>query len=172
MRHSLPPLALALLALAGAGCASHEDNVCEDIAECAYGGDTTFLQNCKNEAKSLRAELSNYGCEPQFDEYFACADSTFQCQGATAQFACSAGLNELNGCIHVYGRATACATLARQQAACTTPPAADGGAPPACTLARDCEASCILDNAADVCAPGLTELDAIRACTNACPPVE
>jgi hypothetical protein len=171
MKRSLPTLAVLLVAFAAASCASHEDSVCEDIGDCANGGDTAFIQSCKTEAKALRAELATYGCQPQFDEYYACADSTYQCQGATPRFSCSAGLNELNNCIHVYGRATACATLARQQAACTAAPAVTG-VPPACTLARDCEARCVLDNAADVCAPGLTELDAIRACTAACPPAQ
>jgi hypothetical protein len=169
MNRRIPTLQLFLAALGGAACGSHEDNVCEDIANCANGGDTGFLQACESEAKALRTELTYDGCQPQFDEYYACADSTFQCQGATPQFSCSAGLNELNGCIHTNGRTTSCAALARQQEACTTPPAATG-IPTACTLARDCEARCILDNAADVCAPGLAELDAIRACTAACPP--
>jgi hypothetical protein len=171
MKRSVTILAILFVALAGSGCASHEDSVCEDIGNCANGGDTTFIQSCKKEAKALRAELATYGCEPQFDEYYACADSTFRCEGATPRFSCSAGLNELNGCIHVYGRVTACATLAREQMACTTP-STPTGVPPACTLARDCESRCVLDNAADVCAPDLTELDAVRACAAACPPVE
>jgi hypothetical protein len=155
--------------LAAASCASHEDNVCEDIGDCAQGGDSTFIANCKAEAKALRVELTSYGCDPLLDEYYACADSTFQCQGATPTFSCNAGLQLLDGCIHVNERATACAALATQQANCTTPPAPPAAGPPACSLARDCEARCLLANAADVCAPRPDELDAIRACTSACP---
>jgi hypothetical protein len=114
--------------------------------------------------------VTSYGCAPLLDEYYACADSTFQCQGATPTFACNAGLQELNGCIHDNGRGTACVALATKQATCTTPPPAPApGAFPACTLARDCESQCMLSNASDVCAPRPDELDAIRACTSACP---
>jgi hypothetical protein len=170
----VPVLALALCtlcALCAASCASHEDSVCEDIGDCAQSGDSTFIESCKSEAKALRAELTSYGCNSLLDEYYACADSTFQCQGATPTFACSAGLKELDGCIHVNEGATACAALATKQAMCTTPPAASpaGTPPPACTLARDCESQCLLSRASDVCAPRPDELDAIRACNAACP---
>jgi len=160
-------LASALASL-GVSCASHEDDVCGDVGDCAFGGDSTFVANCKAEAKTLRAELVTYGCDGLFDEYYACADTTFQCQGATATFSCSAGLEALDGCIQDNERSTACTALAQQQALCTTP-AAPSGPPPACTLARDCEAECLLTNAANVCAPRLDELDAVRTCTAACP---
>jgi hypothetical protein len=155
--------------LFAAGCASHTDNVCEDIADCAHGGDSTFVASCKAEAKALRAELVSYGCDSEFDEYYACADTTFQCQGATPTFACSAGLMALDTCIQTNQTSTACAALAAKQASCTTPPGSSGP-PVACTLARDCEAQCLLGGPADVCAPRADELDTIRACTNACPP--
>ena len=164
--------ALALIApLLVASCSSHADNVCEDIGDCSQGGNTTFIQSCQNEAKALRSELATYACDTYFDEYYACADATFQCSGATSTFACNAGLSELNACIARNSNlgTTACATLAAQQAKCTTPPAASGP-PLACTLARDCEAQCVLSSTADVCAPRVDELDAIRACGAACPP--
>ena len=167
LRRQPTRLAVVLAALA-CGCASHEDSVCDDIGDCAFGGDTTWVQNCKAEAKTLRAEVASYGCDGLFDEYYACADNTFQCQGATPTFSCSAGLTALDGCIHDNERSTACTALAQQQATCTTP-ATPSGPPPACTLARDCEAQCLLTNAANVCAPGLDELDTVRACTSACP---
>jgi hypothetical protein len=159
----------ALTLIFATGCASHTDIVCEDIADCAQGGDSTFLASCKAGAKALRDELVSYGCDGDFDEYYACADTTFQCQGATPTFSCSAGLNALDTCIQMNQTSTACSTLAAKQAACTAPPA-PSGPPVACTLARDCEAQCVLTSAADVCAPRPDELDAIRACTSACPP--
>ena len=70
----VPVLALALCtlcALCAASCASHEDNVCEDIGDCAHGGDSNFVASCKAEAKALRAELVTYGCDSEFDEYYA-----------------------------------------------------------------------------------------------------
>jgi hypothetical protein len=163
-------LVAAPLLLAGASCGnSHADNVCEDIGDCAQGGDTTFIANCKAEAKALRNELVTYGCDSEFDEYYACADTTFQCQGATPTFSCSAGLMALDTCIQTNGMSTGCSALAAKQSACTTPPPTSGP-PVACTLARDCEAQCVLSGASDVCAPRPDELDAIRACSSACPP--
>jgi hypothetical protein len=162
-------VALVVVLVLAASCASHTDNVCEDIGDCAHGGDSTFVANCKAEAKVLRAELVTYGCDSEFDEYYACADATFQCQGATPTFACNAGLMALDTCIQMYGTSTGCSALATRQATCTTPPASSGP-PVACTLARDCEAQCVLSGASDVCAPRPDELDAIRACTSACPP--
>ena len=156
------------LLVAGASCASHTDDVCGDIGDCAKAGDSTFVANCKAEAKALRSELVTYGCDSEFDEYYACADTTFQCQGATPTFSCSAGLMALDTCIQNNQTSTACAALATKQAACTTPPPSSGP-PTACTLSRDCEAQCVLGGAGDVCAPTAEELDTIRACTSACP---
>jgi len=162
-------VALGVVLLLAASCASHTDNVCEDIGDCAQGGDATFVAACKAEAKALRAELVTYGCDSEFDEYYACADTTFQCQGATPAFSCSAGLMALDACLQMNQTSTTCAALAAKQATCTTAPA-PSGPPAACTLARDCEAQCVLGGAADVCAPDADELDTIRACMSACPP--
>ncbi len=153
-----------------ASCGSHADNVCQDIGDCSQGGSATFIQSCQSEAKALRSELATYACDSYLDEYYACADATFQCQGATPTFACTAGLDELTTCINANTDlgTTACAALAKRQSACTTPPARSGP-PLACTLARDCEAQCTLANTADVCAPRVDELDAIRSCMAACP---
>jgi hypothetical protein len=170
MLRSAHVLVAAPVLLAAASCGnSHADDVCENIGDCAEGGDPTFIANCKAEAKALRAELVTYGCDTDFDEYTACADTTFACQGATPTFSCSAGLMALDTCIQMNQASTACSALAAKQAACTTPPATSGP-PVTCTLARDCEAQCVLSGASDVCALRPDELDAIRACTSACPP--
>ncbi len=88
------------LALAGAACNSHPDNVCQNIGDCSYGGSDDFITACQDEAKALRSEASGNGCGPAFDAYYACADSSYSCQGATAVFpGCDGDLAALDSCL-------------------------------------------------------------------------
>jgi hypothetical protein len=166
------PVALAALAVplvVLAGCGTHEDAVCQDIGDCAQGGKSDFIQSCQAESKALKDEARSSGCGGPFDDYFGCADSNFTCQGATATFSgCDGQLQALDHCLQVAEQATSCAALASKESACASLP--DGGPPPACTLARDCQAQCYLAQVGDVCAPRVSELDAFTRCVVACPP--
>jgi hypothetical protein len=159
-----------VLPLLVAGCASHQDNVCEDIGDCTQGGASSFIQNCKDEAKALESESSKVGCETPFDGYYACADTNFACMGATATFnGCDPALKALDDCLNAAQATTSCAALAKSQSSCTALPDA-GGPALACTSGRDCEAHCYLANVSDVCAARVDELDAFQKCASACPP--
>jgi hypothetical protein len=150
-------------------CASHQDNVCEDIGDCTQGGASPFIQSCKDEAKALEGESRKAGCEAPFDGYYACADTNFACVGATSTFhGCDRALKALDDCLGAVTASTSCAALASQQGSCTMPPDA-GGPPVACTLGRDCEAHCYLVNVSDVCAARVDELDAFQKCASSCP---
>jgi hypothetical protein len=168
---TLPTLSAALLLGAAlAGCASHEDDVCQSVGDCAQGGSSDWVASCQAEAKALRQEADSSGCGGVFDDYYACADSSFACQGATPTFpGCDAKLGALDACFGEATAGTSCQLLATRESACTAAPASTGP-PPACTLARDCGAQCFLAQVSDVCAPRVDELATVAACTAACPP--
>jgi hypothetical protein len=164
------PCFLLAAALMGAACSSNTDDVCQDIGDCAQGGDNTWITTCQSNANKLATEAGQVGCTSTFNAYYACADSSYSCQGATATFpGCDQDLAALDACIAAATAATYCVALQTAEAACTTPPAS-GGPPAACTAARDCQAACYLSDVADRCAPQVDELPNVVACSSACPP--
>jgi len=169
------PLSFLLLAFtAASACSSHQDNVCQDIGDCAQGGSSDWIAACQMEANTLRDEASSARCSSAFDSYFTCAESNYSCQGATAVFpGCADRLAALDVCLTAATANTSCVRLAAQEANCggSTP---DGGAgvaaPPACTTARDCQAQCYLAHVANVCAPQIDEIESMSSCAASCPP--
>jgi hypothetical protein len=154
------------------GCKSHEENVCENVAACAEGGDSDWIARCKDEAKLLRNEASAASCGTLFDDYYACADSNFTCQGATALLpGCDGQRTTLEACLNRAEATNACGVLAAKVDACS-PDAGDGGTGlgPACTIERICEAQCYLDSVSNVCAPAVNELSEHTQCAASCPP--
>jgi hypothetical protein len=177
MRREIHRLSYALLAALGVGgvlgCSSHEEDVCENVGNCAHAGSSDWVQACQDEAKSLSKEASAVGCGSAFDDYFACADSNFTCHGITATSpGCEAKLATLDQCLASATAKTSCVMLQAKQAACpgSRDAGAEAGVPPACTSGRDCEAHCFLSQVADVCAPELGELSNFVSCAASCPP--
>jgi hypothetical protein len=156
-----------------AGCSSHEDNVCEDIGDCAQGGTSSWISSCQSQAKALRSETVLIGCRAEFDAYFACADSAYSCHGATAEFpGCADDLTALDTCFTNATSKTSCTQLEGMETACSVlPPNAVTGAgtPVACTTARDCQAICYVTNVSNVCAPRVDEIEKLTACAATCP---
>ena len=172
-RSSLGALALAALA----GCSSHAETVCEDIGDCSQGGDNVWITTCQTNAKLLATEAAGAGCGPDYDAYYACADAAYTCTGATATFpGCEDRLAALDACLAAATAGTSCVRLVTDEATCGSPgpdagaTSPDAGVPAACTAARDCIAACYLGSVANVCAPGVTELEAAQACGATCPP--
>ena len=165
-----PLLVLAAASLMGWACSSHSDNVCQDIGDCSQHGDTNWIDTCQANANKLGAESADAGCGAAFNQYYACADSNYSCQGATATFpGCDQALSGLDTCIAAATAGTSCVALRTAEAACTTvPPAA--GPPAACTATRNCQAACYLSLVASACAPQVNELEEVVGCSNACPP--
>jgi hypothetical protein len=174
MRNRTSPGLVLVALVAVAGCASHQDNVCEDIGDCAQGGSSDWIASCDAEAKGLRGEAVAAGCGAEFDAYFSCADSNYSCQGATALFpGCADHLTALDSCLTSATANTSCIRLEVAEASCTAgrPDAGAGvGTPPACTAARDCQAKCYLTGVADVCAPQVDEIQKVSACAASCAP--
>ena len=159
-------LALAALAAGVAGCSSHAETVCQDIGDCSQGGDSVWIASCQAEAKSLSAEANEAGCGSAYDAYYACADDSYTCQGATALFpGCDGKLAALDTCLALASATAACGGVGADGGA-----GPDAGVPPTCTAARDCLAACYLKSVANVCAPDVAELDAANACNASCPP--
>jgi hypothetical protein len=161
--------------LGSAACASHEDDVCESMGNCAQGGSSDWVATCQDEAKALRKEATAAGCGTQFDDYFSCADSNFTCEGVTPGFpGCEAKHAALDQCLSTATANTSCAALQSREEGCHRSDAgtgdADGGLSPACTAARDCQAHCYLTEVSDVCAPRVDELSNFATCTASCPP--
>jgi hypothetical protein len=156
------------------GCSSHEDSVCQNVGDCARSGDSTWIRSCQDEAKSLRHEASDAGCGSKFNDYFACADSNYVCLGALPQFPhCDDELTALDACLESAAAKTSCAKLQAQEADCGAPAqdaGDDAGIPPACTMARDCQAQCFLAQVTNVCAPRVDELSNFTTCAASCPP--
>jgi hypothetical protein len=163
-------LALVAAALIGPACGSHSDNVCQNIGDCAQGGNTDWIDTCQANAEALGSEAADAGCGPAFDQYYGCADSNYSCQGATATFpGCDQDLAALDACIAAATAGTSCVALQAAEAACTTVAPASGP-PMACTSLRDCQARCYLGNVASACAPQIDELQNVISCADACPP--
>jgi hypothetical protein len=159
-------LALALLVLA-AGCASAEESYCENVGDCTHHGDSTWIQSCDDDATKLASDAAAAGCVAELDAYYACANASFTCTGATSSFpGCDDDLAKLDQCLDAAQSSTACAELAAATVAC-------GGSPPGptvCDAAADCQARCYLDTVTNPCAPRADELVAVTACGGACPP--
>jgi hypothetical protein len=165
-----PFLVLIAASLIGGACSSHSDQVCQDIGDCSQRGDTTWIDTCQANADALGSEAATVGCQATFHQYYACADSNYSCQGATATFpGCDDKLAALDDCIAAATAGTSCVALQSAEAACTTVPVS-GGPPVACTAARDCQAGCYLRSVASACAPQVIELEDVVACSDACPP--
>ncbi len=169
MRAHLLLIALAA-SLMGLACGSHSDNVCEDIGNCSQRGDNDWIDTCQSNANALGSEAADAGCGAAFNQYYACADSNYSCQGATAAFpGCDDKLGALDACIAAATASTSCVALQMAESACTTV-APSPGPPPACTTTRDCQARCYLDHVPDACAPQVDELEDVVTCSDACPP--
>jgi hypothetical protein len=179
-------LRLLIPLLLAAACGSTADEVCQDIGDCSQGGSTSWITACQSEAKVLGAEAADGGCGATFDSYFSCARSAYSCRGATATFpGCDDRHAALDACLAAATRGTSCAALVAAEASCASSSSHGGDAgvdagsgtggitgtalPPACTASRDCQAHCYLSAVANACAPGVDELEAISACTGACP---
>lgn len=163
------------LSVIGSACGSHSDDVCQDIGDCSYGGNTNWISNCQSEATTLGSEAASEGCGDQFNEYYACADSNYSCQGATATFpGCAQTLAALDTCVGAATSTSACVMLEAAEKACGAPRSADGGTDagpaPSCTAARDCQAQCYLGAVANACAPRVDELQIVLTCSSSCPP--
>jgi hypothetical protein len=157
----------ALLALAG--CNSHADSVCSDVGNCAHGGDYVFIQGCQAQAQDLAAEATAGGCGALYDDYYACADASYDCVGITPTFAgCEGQRAALQSCLGAAEATNACGMLTTALAAC----GADAGAGPLpgapCSAGGVCEAHCYLTSLADVCAPSPAELGAFSQCAAQC----
>jgi hypothetical protein len=176
-----------LVAVSLGACASNQDAVCQSVGDCAQSGSSDWIQGCRAEAKRLAGEANASQCGTQFDAYYACANSNFTCQGATPVFSgCDTKQSALDACLAAATSNTSCARLAAATRACRAAAsvdaavedsgadaALDSGAaplPPACTLARDCEALCFLGQVGNVCAPGVAELSNFITCASSCPP--
>ena len=171
-------VALVAALLAGAACSSHTENVCEDVGDCARGGDTSWITRCQAEANALGAEAADGGCAADFNGYYSCADSNYTCHGATALFpGCDDALAALDACLAAATASSACARLTTKETTCDATQAradagtgTDAGPPPACTAARDCQAACYLADVVDVCAPRVDEIELVSTCAASCPP--
>jgi hypothetical protein len=173
MRSPPPALLLALLLPSIAGCPSHADNVCEDIGDCAQGGDYVFIQGCQAQAQALATEASASGCGAEYDGYYACADASYDCTGITPTFAgCGGKLSALQSCLARGAAKNACGTLDAALAACGGGADAGAGTSPTpgapCGIGGVCEAQCYLDSVPDVCAPMPADLGSYTQCASQC----
>jgi len=132
-RSSLAAIAFAVLA----GCSSHAETVCQDIGDCSQGGDSVWIAACQGEAKSLAAEANDVGCGSKYDAYYACADASYVCQGATALFpGCDDALAALDACLAAATAGTSCVALASAETACGGGGTDGGPTPDAGPVAR------------------------------------
>jgi len=163
-------LSLLSLGLVVMACASKADSVCENVAACENGGSSEQVQSCQDEAKILKSEAQAGGCGGAYDDYYACADEHFQCNGATASFpGCAADRAAFDECLAQNIATNACGELERRTATCHTVDAGSLTPRPACTAERACAARCYLDSVADPCAPRFDELSASASCAQRCP---
>jgi hypothetical protein len=176
-------LLAGLLWLAAAACGpgltlapvpTAAQSVCQDVDDCAQGGDNGWLQRCYGQAQTLQQQSVASGCGPLYDGYYGCQASSYSCQGATPIFVgCSSQRTALEACLNAASAGSACAAYQAKLAACPPP---TGNSPPGspivtpCTVNLQCQAQCYLDSVANVCAPGLSELDAFSLCASSCPP--
>lgn len=163
--------ALILASLLLSACVSDEDNYCQNIADCTYGGSADWVTACQQNVSGALTEAAQINCTTQFDAYYACTSNNFQCNGNTSSFpGCDSAFAVLNACIAMAesqpdSGATWCARLALATAQCTDASAPNEG----CSAARDCEAQCFLTNVQNPCAPDINGLDAYTQCAASCP---
>jgi len=158
-------------ALIVVGCSSDQEDVCDNLGACEQGGSSDWIQSCKHEAELVHDDTEAAGCGGLFDDYYACASSSFECRGATAAFpGCDEKRAALDGCLAKAQAQTSCAKLEAATAQCAGPDAGGGTSPPACTSARDCTARCFLENVKNACAPAPDELTTVTTCASSCPP--
>ena len=175
----LPALAALATLATLPGCDSHADNVCSDIGDCAQGGSYVFVEACQTQAQDLSNEANASGCGALYDDYYACADASYDCTGITPTFAgCDGKLAALESCLGKAEAKNACGMLDAALAAC--PGGADAGAPagvdagssatpdPPCSIGGVCQAHCYLTSVANVCAPQPAELGAFSQCASQC----
>jgi hypothetical protein len=153
---------LMLLVLATA-CATHADNVCEDLGLCRAQTDDQITA-CQTEAKALAVEARSSGCGGQFDGYFSCADDHYVCKGNVPSFAgCESLRGSLDTCLAAARDKNSCGRLTTQLAGCP------GQGSPTCGATELCTSRCYLDNVANVCTPQPLELDRVAHCVQQCP---
>jgi len=148
------------------GCASDQQNYCENISDCAQGGSNDWIMACEHNLAVAQSQATNVGCTTQFNAYYSCTSANFTCNGNTPAFpGCDAPYGALNQCLAGAQQGTACAALAAATSACP----GDAGVA-SCSATRDCEAQCYLDNVTNnVCAPDVGELELYTACAATCP---
>jgi len=149
-------------------CKTDPDAVCEHIGNCEQGGSEDWIAGCQSEADLAKQEATAAGCGGAFDDSFDCANSNFECHGATAVFpGCEGKKAALDNCLTSAVAKTACGALASKTSTCS--PRDGGVSAAACTAARDCQARCFLDVVGDVCAPTAAELESFSRCVARCP---
>lgn len=172
--------AVSLAFVALAGCNSNSDTVCQDIANCSHGGSDDWVTACRSEADELADEAKASGCGAAYDEYFACAEDHFACNGNESEFAaCDARKSTLDACLASERANNACGELDAKLALCGTSSAPNTPAPDApagdatlepCTTGGVCSARCYTESVADVCAPTAAGLSAFADCASHCAP--
>jgi len=169
-KRSLPSVLVVIVVLVASACATKADSVCENVAACENGGSSEQVQGCQDEAKVLESEARAGGCGGAYDDYYACADGHFECNGATASFpGCERDRNALDTCLAQNTATNACGELERRTAPCHSVDAGSLAPRGACTAARACAARCHLDSVTDPCAPRPDELSASATCAQSCP---
>jgi hypothetical protein len=169
-------LVLCAAFLCLSACNSDQEDVCDNVGACAQAGSSDWIRGCKDEAKLLQKEASSDGCAGLFDDYYACANASFTCEGATPEFpGCDAKRAALESCISGAEATNACGALVARTQACASSDAgsdAEGGTSlaPACTIQRVCQAQCYLDHVSNACAPAVNELSDLTTCAASCPP--
>jgi len=154
------------------GCGTASDSLCEDVGNCSQGGSNSWIQSCQNAANAMSQAAPS--CAHLFDQYFQCTANNYVCNGATAAFpGCDSQLSQLEDCLNAAEANSPCGALAAGTSQCpgksgTSPPGSP--LPTTCTLNEQCQASCYLQNVSNLCAPGLSELNAFTQCTQTCPP--
>jgi hypothetical protein len=158
--------------LAVASCNSKADDACENVGDCEQGGSSDWIMQCQVEAKAQLQVAEATDCAGFYDVYYRCADDNFKCEGATASFpGCEAKRANLDDCLARNAAKTSCGDLETKTASCKTMDAGPAPLPaPTCTATRECTARCYLNAVADVCAPLPSELEAMAACAQSCPP--
>jgi hypothetical protein len=165
-----PKRIFLILVLGASSCATHADSVCYDIAYC-----TTLSsdqeQACEAQGGALKNEASTSGCLGQFEAYFSCADSHYQCNGNVASFpGCEGKFDALNACLAQGRSMNACGELASRLAQCPGFMPPDPTIPPApCGAPEVCSTRCYLNSVLDLCHPQPAEINQATRCAQTCP---
>jgi hypothetical protein len=173
-------------------CSTNQENVCDAVGDCEQGGNSDWVQGCKDDAKLLKTEAQANGCGAALDDFYSCANGNFECNGATSSFpGCEGKQATLDACLTKVIAQTACGELAQKTSGCgdagpnpnvdasvvpdasvvadASVSAADASIPAACSAMRDCHARCFLNDVTNLCAPTIEELTTFATCASMCP---